>query len=283
MSEQADFNRKAPNGVVWARPVRKAGGASLPLNAVLLREAWLDLGFVLVVALLVPLGFQVAAMLLVDETDVGVPPTSIMALSKWFDALLVVVLAGYLVHRAKIPPEAFGLYEDGAAGMLRNVGWGLLTVPVLYFVLVPMVVLVFVLIRLMPEWEADLESRTEFLQMLPLDDMWMTVLLLVPVAIHEELLFRGLLIPYLRRVLGGGWWPALIVSTAIFSVLHISQGWLGVMQIFPVGLVLGLVFVLTRSLTPVIVAHFTYDFLQMQMARWAQPYLEKLGESSGMM
>jgi membrane protease YdiL (CAAX protease family) len=74
---------------------------------------------------------------------------------------------------------------------------------------------------------------------------------------------------------GCGWTGAILLSSALFASLHIAQGWLGIVQIFPVGLALAVFFVLTRSLTAVILAHFLFDLVQTQLARLLWPALEK--------
>ncbi len=102
-----------------------------------------------------------------------------------------------------------------------------------------------------------------------------TVALLVPVAIHEETLFRGLLIPYLHRV-GLGWPVAVLVSAAVFAALHITQGWLALPQIFAVGLILGGFFIWSRSLLAVMIAHFLFDLIQTELARFLLPWAQRV-------
>ena len=65
----------------------------------------------------------------------------------------------------------------------------------------------------------------------------------------------------------GSWSAAIVISSAIFAVLHFDQGWIGVIQIMGVGTVFAVFFVLSRSLSAVVIAHFTFNFLQFQMMR----------------
>jgi len=86
-------------------------------------------------------------------------------------------------------------------------------------------------------------------------------------AVAEEIVFRGFLLTRLRIVFGN--WPtAIIISAAVFAVPHIWQGWWAVVQIFPIGLILGVAFVLRRSLVPVMLAHFSFNFCQMMLLRF---------------
>jgi membrane protease YdiL (CAAX protease family) len=134
-------------------------------------------------------------------------------------------------------------------------------------------VLVMVLVAVFPRLQADLSNRLRFVSAVTDIDLLGAVTLLVAVAIHEEVLFRGLFIPYLRR-LGCGWFGALAISAGVFGGLHYSQGFLAIPQIFCVGLTLGAFYMWSRSLTAVMLAHFLYDLTMFQLApvvlRWAE-------------
>jgi hypothetical protein len=85
--------------VVTARPVSYAGLTPInPLDLAMLsrREAALDLGLLVVVALLLPIAFEIAAVLTLPETpEVSLGNTLIVR--KWFDLVLLVVVAGSFV------------------------------------------------------------------------------------------------------------------------------------------------------------------------------------------
>lgn len=235
----------------------------------------MDLTLLLMVALLIPIGFQLTASLV---TSGAYEPSFnwVIVLHKWFEALLLVSLAAYFVYRHGLPAAGFGLQADRLG---KQALWAVPTVLAVYVVFTAMLLAIGMLVLLYPPLEKDLLRRTQFLELLPLNDLPATILLLVPVAIHEELLFRGLLIPYLRRI-GCGWGLAILVSTTVFAALHIAQGWLGVVQIFGVGAMLGLFFVLSRSLLPVIIAHFAFNLLQFQLARFLLPWLEQFAHNA---
>ena len=243
----------------------------LGLAAVPRRSAALDLVLLIVVALVVPFGFELAAQLAVgNPPEIGFD-AHVLVLRKWFDALLLVVLAGYFVCRNRISAVAFGLRIDhlGRQGL-----WGGATLLAAYAAFLPAVLVVLVLVTTYPEYQQDLVHRARFIQALPLNDLTTILLLLVPVAIHEELLFCALLIPYLHRM-GCGWPVAVLISSTIFAALHVTQGWLGVAQIFGVGVALGLFFVLSRSALAVICAHFLFDLIQTLLARFLLPWIEQ--------
>ncbi|MEW6252317.1 MAG: CPBP family intramembrane glutamic endopeptidase [Planctomycetota bacterium] len=239
-------------------PVPRAGAA-------------LDLLLLLTVTLILPLGQALASELL--DPNAGLAGFSpLLAVGKWFDALLLIVLAAYFRRRNALPASAFGLQTDHLG---RQVLWSVPMLAAIYVALIPMIVIVSVLLYLVPQVTQDLEHRLRFVELLPLGRLSDTLLLLIPVAIHEELLFRGLLIPYLRRV-GLGWLGAIFASSAVFAVLHVTQGWLAILQVFGIGLVLSGCFVLSRSLLAVMLAHFFFDFIQMQILPFLVRWLEQL-------
>jgi len=83
-----------------------------------------------------------------------------------------------------------------------------------------------------------------------------------------------------RRVLGSWWWAGL-VSASLFAGLHVfHQGVLaGMIQIFGVGVVLTVFFIVSRSLLAVTIAHFLFDFVQFQVIRML-PDLEQMLEEA---
>ena len=271
---------RSPVPVVTARPVLAYARTSpwtlhFDLRRVSTSAAVVDLILVVFALLGAPLVVQFG-LLLVLGADALVPSVSLFTILKWTDALVVVALTTLLAYRHRLRPESFGLQTTRFGWQLA---WSVPVLAVTYLALLGSAVVILLLITAFPELQYELESRARFLDALPLDNMGAAALLLVAVAIHEELLFRGLLIPYLHR-LGLGWAGAIALSTTVFALLHYEQGWLGVIQILPIGLVLAVAFVLTRSLTAVIVAHFCFDLAQMYLARsllpWAQDAFDQL-------
>jgi len=262
-----------------ARPISVSTARSRPppfdLSGLSRSAAALDLAMVVLVALLVPIGTEVAAGLFVASDALTEFNWAIVA-DKWLDAVLVVGVTGYLVYRHGLSPTAFGLQREH---WLRQVFWAVPTLCGVYAAFFALFLLVLAIALVAPQIEHDLQRRTEFMEMLPLEDLSATVLLLIPVAIHEELLFRGLLIPYLHR-LGCRWGTAIVLSAAIFGVLHLPQGWFGALQIFGVGIMLGLFFLISRSLLAVIIAHLLFNLVQFQVARYMLPWLEEVAPAA---
>jgi len=263
--------------VIVARPVvRYARGLRRPRPLELLGvsrgAAMLDVLLILFVAVLTPISLEVLAFVLSPQTAAGVRFDWTLVARKWIEALLLVALLVLLVHRHRLSAAAFGCRTRRLGGQLA---WSL---PALFGGYVVMLT-IGVLLMSLSGAEKDVAQRVEFLDRLPLDNLWITVLLLIAVAVHEELLFRALLIPLLRRI-GLGWIGALLLSTALFAVLHVAQGWMAIAQVFGLGLVFGIVFVLSRSTLAVIIAHFAFDLIQFQVARLLLPWLQRYSEST---
>jgi CAAX protease family protein len=73
----------------------------------------------------------------------------------------------------------------------------------------------------------------------------------------EEFLFRGYLIWFLQP--GLGWWGAAGVAALVFAVGHSYQGLSGILRTGILGIIMTLVFFITRSLWPAIALHALID------------------------
>lgn len=260
-----------------ARPVSRAALtpplAVLEMPHVRRRDALLDLTLILLASVVVP--YLPAISMPVGLEDLGVPDIGLaMIVQKWCEAGLAGGLLLYFMLRHRIRAATFGLRRSQIG---RQVLWAVPILASVYAALVATSAIVLALFVMFPGLERDLTKRNEFADAMPVQNLAATLMLLVAVAVHEELLFRGLLLPYLRRVLGSWWWAGL-VSALIFAVLHVPhQGLLGGLQIFSIGVVLTLFFVLSRSLLAVTLAHLLFNFFQFQIIR-ILPDLEKLLE-----
>lgn len=228
-----------------------------------MRAAWEDLALIVLVGFVLPLAAMAIVGLWQGATGAEPDFVSVLMFVKWLDAVLVSGLLAYLVLRRGLSLRSLGLRCDRMGAQLLWTGGALLLTYA--WVLVTMLI-VGIVLYLLPELEKDVLRRQDVLNLMPVHDLGRTLALLVPVAVHEELVFRGLLLPYLRRALGS-WWPAVLLSCGIFAVLHVEQGWVGVLQILGVGVVWSLFFVITRSLLVTVAAHFLFNLLQFQMVR----------------
>ncbi len=85
----------------------------------------------------------------------------------------------------------------------------------------------------------------------------------------EELYFRGFLYPVLARRVGAFW--GVILSSLPFGLMHYVQyqSWSAVLIILLVGVVLGIIRALTKSVAASFLAHMGYNTTLMMLAAWA--------------
>jgi len=89
-------------------------------------------------------------------------------------------------------------------------------------------------------------------------EKWLFAILSCSAGFGEEVAYRGFLIPVLTNLLGWDW-MAVVLSSAVFGLLHAYQTWLGVLRTGVLGLLLAGSFILSGSLWPAILAHAILD------------------------
>lgn len=192
---------------------------------------------------------------------------------KWVQAALALGLLLFLLRQRDLGPANFGLRGDR---VLMQVLLALPTMVGVYMYLIGSTVVVMSLIQLWPALARDIEQRVEFLEAIPQMSSVAAGALFTAVGLHEELLFRGLLLPFLRR-LTGSWIAAVAVSCLLFGALHVTQGLIGAVQVTGLAVVLSIVFILSRSLITVVVAHAAFDFVQLQLL---VPLIQRITENA---
>nr|WP_033373976.1 CPBP family intramembrane glutamic endopeptidase [Spirulina subsalsa] len=108
-------------------------------------------------------------------------------------------------------------------------------------------------------WEPYRRSANFYLQLVLKPLVWPDLIWLglLP-GLSEELLFRGVMLPAF-----GGAWLALIISSLLFGILHMStlQQWPYMIWATVIGCVLGYSAIATQNLLVPIVAHIITNFL----------------------
>ena len=100
-------------------------------------------------------------------------------------------------------------------------------------------------------------------------DLQLYLLFLIPVgwgsaAFGEELLMRGFVLNRFTVLMGTNW--ALVLQALLFSLGHAYQGVTGMVNVFVVGLLLGIVYLrANRNLWPAIVAHGLIDTISLTL------------------
>ena len=94
------------------------------------------------------------------------------------------------------------------------------------------------------------------------------VVVLPLIAVFEELLFRAVLIGAISAGFDVPIWALVIGSSAVFAAGHGAQGRAGIVVTGVLGVLLGVVFVLTWSLLAVVVAHYVVNALEFVVHEW---------------
>lgn len=244
-------------------------------STITLPMALLDLGLILLVLVVLPdLSTELWAPDLSGDEPVALTG---LAIAKWLQAGLAALVTLWLLRRRGLTRRAFGLTFNGARATLL---WGCGALIGLYTALLgSALLLLMVFVAVAPEQQdamaADSQQRADLFGSLDLGDPLLTAILLVAVALHEELIFRALILPYLQRITYF-WWVSIPLGAMLFGAMHGAQGVLGIFQASLLGLVLGTIFVLSRSIWPVILAHFAFDWLQFALIRSVLPLLEQM-------
>ncbi|MBW1803282.1 MAG: CPBP family intramembrane metalloprotease [Deltaproteobacteria bacterium] len=85
---------------------------------------------------------------------------------------------------------------------------------------------------------------------------------LLLVAIIEELVFRGYVYRFLLRYIPNTL-MIVVISALGFGLIHWSRGLIGVLSASAAGAVFMALYIRTRSLPPIILAHFAVNFIEL--------------------
>lgn len=83
---------------------------------------------------------------------------------------------------------------------------------------------------------------------------WLHFAVVVGAPVNEEFLFRGLLFTGLAGTRLGPWWAA-VVSSAVWTVIHLQYDWFDLTSLFLLGLILAAAWWRTRSLWLCVLLH----------------------------
>lgn len=195
-----------------------------------------------------------------------------MAVQRLFELAVVIALAMYFCRRHAIPARAFGITFRRPLWQIAGTGMSLFAA---YASLIVTMIPIMVLISLFGNVEEVAEKRMETAEMFQFPSVGLAAVTVLLVGFHEELVFRGMLIPFLRRYFNSWTW-AIVGSSLLFGLGHLYQGPIAVLQIAMLGATLGLCFYWTRSLAAVALAHGAFDFIQMQLMQWIPDFVEQM-------
>lgn len=110
-----------------------------------------------------------------------------------------------------------------------------------------------------PERRMQMRAQVREMKILPRRDAelawWIGVALMA--GVWEELLYRGFLIGFFAPRMGAA--AAVLLSSLVFAIPHVYQGWRGIPRSGTVGLAFGALYVLTHSLWWLMALHALVD------------------------
>ncbi len=156
-------------------------------------------------------------------------------------ATLVILIAFFLLRRK--PP----LREVGFLATRGRFVWTAAAITPLLYVAVSLV------LSLLPaEWMEDYAEASAALDQ---TGVLMILATVVAAPLVEEIIFRGLVLSRLRRVMPG--WLAVLLSALAFGVCHGQIVW--ICYAFVLGLIFGTMALRSRSIWPSFVAHVLFN------------------------
>ncbi|MEN0004934.1 MAG: CPBP family intramembrane glutamic endopeptidase [Bacteroidota bacterium] len=102
-------------------------------------------------------------------------------------------------------------------------------------------------------------------------DMKPFYFLIFGAAVGEEIIFRGFILTYLLMWFGPSMEAqkaAILLSSAVFAIVHYYQGWKAVAKIGCLSIIFGILFLSTGSLLFPIILHFIIDWLGGYFSIW---------------
>ncbi len=255
-----------------ARPILAPVASALtapPSHPILLEESrarsvWADIAALIVIVV----GFEAAAGLAawtflddsVEDRDILVPMLSLRAIVAV--SIVVLILRKRLQGAATIGLSLRRVFVDMAIG----VGATPLVVGVV-FVVMSMLLLIWSQLR------GEMQSNAEqILTIIPRLHPLGFVALALLVGIYEEVVFRGFLMTRLRRATGS-WILAVVLSSAIFVALHISQVPAALIAVTILSVSFSVLTIWRRSIVPAIVTHTLWNAGQFLYLFYGQEVL----------
>lgn len=263
-----DRSASIASEIPMARPIHAEPHVGAP-NPLLLtaeprKSAWADIGIVLL--LLISFEVSIGTLMGVvtgsafspgDEgvdrlndllvQEILIPMLSLRGLASCMVVYLIV--RHRRQTRASVGLRSYLLPLDVALGLITPVvvyGVGVLTI-----------------LLLSRYWSGTIESMEEnaerLMEIIPPLPLWAYVPLAVLIGVYEELLFRGFLMPRVRRATGS-WLLAVIVSTGLFTLLHAGdQTAPALIMVTILSLTFSVLTIWRCSIIPAVIAHTLWD------------------------
>lgn len=127
------------------------------------------------------------------------------------------------------------------------------------------------------DFDSVIHEKQALLDLLPQFSITTMLLFGLLTGFHEELLFRGLLLTRFNAIFRNRA-VAVVVCAILFGLVHTYQGFMGVLQTAAIGLALGTITTLSRSLWPAIVGHAIFNSIQLALLPFIKMYIDSVSE-----
>lgn len=262
----------APPMVPIARPLAAAYAAQPPYPAdpfllldVTQRAAWADLAFIIAAMLAIEfltfLGVQIwlvsTGQMPIDEAPSPELMQRIMGPVLGLRAAAACIIVALLVKARRLSAGSVGLKKRS---FFVDTLLGVAATPVAYLAIIMTILGVYLLWPRM--WHEMQQNAEQLTNMIPALSPLGYFIIAMVIGVYEELLFRGFLMTRLRRATSS-WLAAVLLTTAVFTVLHAFDQTKGALIVIAVlSLFFSLLTVWRRSIVPAIIAHALFDFTQ---------------------
>jgi len=169
--------------------------------------------------------------------------------------LTALALVVWLTRRRKLPLPSVGLT---LRGFWINL---LLGIAAFFAILIGVLVCSFLVQVLFPRFAQEFEKNAKMImEAVPKVRPAIFFGITLFIGFYEELIFRGFLMPHLRRA-SGSWFVAVLFTTIVFAVLHLQdQAAAALIAIASLSIIFSVLTIWRRSIVPAIFAHALFDF-----------------------
>lgn len=227
-----------------------------PSEGVTRRQAIVDVILALALTLAAGLFAALAARLLASVF--GFPVLAVLAIQ---GVIILAGLAGLLAWRNQ-------RFSDMGLATLRGGDFGLALGALLLIFMVNATITVLAGWMLDPGVVQGHQDRLATIASVFTADLSLLAVALVMLftGFYEELLARGFLLTRCRTLFAGTW-PPVLISSVLFGLGHVYQGWFGVVQTTLVGVVFAYLVLRWGRLWPVILAHGALNTVSLAFLR----------------
>jgi membrane protease YdiL (CAAX protease family) len=197
-----------------------------------------------------------------DETEL-VAARNVMMLA--LDAMMIAVMlaAGYLLFARRL--KGFGLNPKT---LPKDAGWAAVNLVAVYPLIMGGVAAALFAGRLLRGDDFAIETHQSLAELAKFEQLWVRILVIFLVVgivpVFEEMLFRGLMQSALKSLLPGTW-PAVLITSALFALVHSPTHALG---IFALSCGLGYAYERSGSLFRPILMHIFFNAISVAALMW---------------